>query len=53
MEAKEAIKCLKEVERQITEQIKNTLQRQATMIKGEDISEKQLEDLISQPQLGQ
>ena len=39
LEANEAIKNLKEIEEQITDQIKSTLQRQATMIQGENISE--------------
>ena len=48
-EADEVIKSLKEVEEEISERMKSTLQRQATVIQGRQLEEEELEEMIHQP----
>lgn len=52
-EANQAITSFRDVQELISEQIRSTLQRQACLIQGEEISERQLQGLINNPQRGQ
>jgi hypothetical protein len=50
IDASEAIKNLRAIEEQISDQMKSTLQRQATMIQGQSVSDTEMENMIHQPQ---
>ncbi len=48
-----ALRDFKEAQERISEDIKSTIQRQAQLIQGEEISQRELEDLVLHPEKGQ
>ena len=47
-----ALKDYKDAQEQISQEIKNTIHRQANLIKGEEVSENELEELLLHPERG-
>lgn len=52
-ETSEALRDFKEAQERISEDMKSTIQRQAYLIQGEEISQGELEDLLLHPEKGQ